>query len=91
MGVREEECAFAGVDDARVKALTRRLASCAKEAKSLDLQIFGGTGTATLRARVDDQRSGGLIVAEIGGPTVWDGGDGATHIADDGLMYGEGA
>jgi hypothetical protein len=91
MSAREAECAFAGVDERRVAALARRLAACAKEARSLGVEIFGGTGSATIRARVPDAMSGGMIVAEVPGPCVWDGGDGATHIGQDGLMYGEGA
>lgn len=91
MSARDAECEFAGVDVTRVAALSRRLAACAKEARSLGLEIFGGSGTATIRARVDDHRSGALIVAEVSGPCVWNGGDGATHEKADGLMYGEDA
>lgn len=91
MTVREAECAFSGVDVKRVSALSRRLTACAKEAKALGLEVFGGSGNGTLRARVDDVRSGGMVVAEVSGPCIWNGGDGATHIAEDGLMYGEGA
>lgn len=91
MAAREDECAFAGVDEKRVAALARRLKACANEAKSLGLEIFGGSGTATLRAPAEDFRSGALIVAEIDGPACWNGGDGATHTKADGLVYGEDA
>lgn len=92
MSARPDECSAAGVSEKRVQALSRRLAACAKEAKDIGVFIFAGSGSATIRAHVPDIRGGALIVAEIGGPTgLWDGGDGATHWREDGLLVGEDA
>jgi hypothetical protein len=91
MSVLEEECERAGLDRAKVASIVRRLNSAAKDAKALGLTIFGGSGTGSLRWRDPDENDvyqGPLVVAHIRGGN-FDGGDGAEHPDEFGLMRGE--
>jgi hypothetical protein len=91
--VLDEECAAVDVDPARVARLARRLEACAKEAKALGVFMFGGAGTCTVRAHSPSHAQLGdrpFIVAHVGGPALWDGGDGAELADGAGLMRGEG-
>lgn len=94
MIVREDECEFVGVDAKKVARLARRLEACAKEARTLGVSFFGGSGAGSIRApspsvhQLDDRP---YILASLGAPFLWDGGDGACMEDQDGLMRGEGA
>lgn len=71
--VNTERCARARLDPVRVDSLTRRLRAVAKEARRLDLKIFGAAGHGELRATrlgVGEQS----VVAELG--FGFDGGEG---------------
>lgn len=80
-----DECLAAGLDPAQVRRIAKGLSRYAKEAKSLGVEVFGGSGFGQLR--FDDGGDGKLIVAELDG--LFDGGDGASGPRDDGLMRGE--
>jgi hypothetical protein len=89
--VLEDECDRAGLDPKRVSSIARRLSSAAKDAKALGLTIFGGSGSGSLRWRgpdTNDYRTGPLVVAHLDGSN-FDGGDGAEHSDEFGLMRGE--
>ena len=81
--VNEPECEAAGVDPDDVRKLLLRLERAAREAERLGLEIFGGSGTASLRG------PGDLVVGSVGGPQLWDGGAGDQKVGADGLMRGE--
>lgn len=81
---QEEECLTAGVDAKRVESIARRLSALGKEARDLGIQIFGGSGTGTLRPWGEKP----LILARLDGGT-WDGGCGATRYDNEGLERGE--
>jgi len=89
MPVNENECVAAGLDPKAVARLVRKLERAGKEAKSLGLTIFGGSGSGSLRPGGYDPR-GPLVVGYMLSGS-WDGGDGAEHQDSDGLMRGEGA
>lgn len=63
MYVNDAECEAAGLDPEEVKRIATGLSRYAKKAEALGLQIFGGTGTGSLR--FDDGGPGKLVVAEI--------------------------
>lgn len=91
MTILEDECERAGLDQAKVASITRRLSKAAREANALGLTIFGGSGSGSLRWRdpfENDHRRGPLVVAHIQGGN-FDGGDGAEHPDEYGLMRGE--
>lgn len=79
------ECEAAGLDPAQVRRIAKGLSRYAKEAQSLGMQVFGGTGSGTLR--FDDGGNGRLIVGTLDGN--FDGGDGAESTDSDGLQRGE--
>jgi hypothetical protein len=83
------ECCLARVKPSEVEKLSKKLLSCARDAKRLGLTIFGGPGRVDLRKRERDDGTGGaLIVADLGaGP--WDGGDGGHSFDEKGLLRGE--
>ncbi|RCW64038.1 hypothetical protein DET61_11679 [Marinobacter nauticus] len=85
MYVNEDECEAAGLDPEEVKRIATGLSRYAKKAEALGLQIFGGTGTGSLR--FDDGGPGKLVVAEIEGN--FDGGDGGSTASKGGLLRGE--
>lgn len=91
MSALEEECERAGLDPRKVASIARRLSAAAKDAKALGLTIFGGSGMGSLRWHdpyENDPRKGPLVVAHLAGGN-FDGGDGAEHPDDFGLMRGE--
>lgn len=91
MGILEDECAHAGLDPKRVASIARRLSAAARDAKSLGLIVFGGSGNGSLRWHdplSNRHRQGPLVVAHIGGGN-FDGGDGSEHPDENGLMRGE--
>lgn len=85
MYVNESECEAADLDAEEVERIARGLSRYAKQAEALGLQIFGGTGSGTLR--FNDGGPGRLIVAQIDGD--FDGGDGGSSTSSDGLERGE--
>jgi hypothetical protein len=90
MSVYEDECEFAGLDPKHVASIARRISKAAVDAKAMGLMIFGGSGGGTLRWFAEggaDIRQGALVVAELNG--LFDGGDGATHNDENGLLRGE--
>lgn len=88
---REDECARAGLDPKKVASIARRIAAAAKDAKDLGLTVFGGSGSGSLRwhdPMSNNPRLGPLVVAHMPGGN-FDGGDGAEHPDEYGLMRGE--
>jgi aminoglycoside phosphotransferase family enzyme len=85
--INEVEVEKSGLDPEKVKKLDRMMIRFAREAKKLHIEIFGGTGSLSLRYH-DDDNMGELILAEVGGNIS--GGDGADHKNwGDGLNRGE--
>jgi len=84
--VNEDECNAAGLNKKEVASIARGLNRYAIRAKRLGITVFGGTGFGSLRYR-DSNEKGTLILAELKGD--FDGGDGGSHIDDDGLERSE--
>lgn len=82
----ENECEAAGIDSKKVESLARRFAALAKESHALGVYVFGGSGSGTIRPIRHNERP--LILARITS-SGFDGGDGATHTDEDGLLRGE--
>lgn len=82
--VNERECKAAGVDPKEVLRIARGLSRYSKQAAALGLQVFGGSGTGTLRAFGERP----LILASISGGTI-DGGAGGESFDENGLLRGE--
>lgn len=80
-----DECKAAGLDAKEVERIAKGLTRYALQAEALGIQIFGGTGSGSLR--YDDGCPGRLIVAELNGN--FDGGDGGERPSSDGLRRGE--
>ena len=83
--INNKECEVAGLNLLDVKRITKGLSRYAKEAQKLGIEIFGGSGSGSLR--FDDRGGGKLILAELDGN--FDGGDGAACEDDNGLIRGE--
>lgn len=83
--VNNAECEAAGLDSKEVERIAKGLSRYAKQAEALGIQVFGGTGSGSLR--FDDGASGKLIVAHLEGD--YDGGDGGSRPSEDGLERGE--
>lgn len=83
----EAECRHAGLDPKRVERIARRIARAMAEAEEMGVFLFGGSGSGSLRYDAGDRRAP-LVVATMSG--MYDGGDGACHEDEDGLMRGEG-
>ena len=93
ISVNEKECDYVGVDPEEVERIAKGIAKYAKQARKLNLMIFGegtgGAGSASLRFNDDDRlEKGSVIVAHISEGT-WDGGDGGCREDDEGLLRGE--
>lgn len=91
MGALDQECRRAGLDPAKISRLANRLGRAAKDAHSLGLTIFGGSGAGSLRwsdPYETDARAAPFVVAHIPGFN-FDGGDGAEAPDENGLMRGE--
>lgn len=86
--VNEEECRIVGVCPDEIKRLAKRISSAAKALEKMGCGIFGGSGTGTIRW-ADCGEKGDIILAGLEG--VFDGGDGATHVDEDGVERGEAA
>lgn len=82
--LNEKECEHAGIDQAALRKVARRLERDLKDLDRLGVYLFAGS---SITLRVADGMSNHLVVAEVNGNAS--GGDGATHIADDGFMRGE--
>lgn len=80
MWINEEECTAAGVSPADVRRIARRLSFAGREARAFGIQIFGGSGSGSLR-------KDGYILATLDGH--FDGGDGAEHQDENGMWRGE--
>ncbi|EFL88344.1 hypothetical protein [Ahrensia sp. R2A130] len=89
MSAKMDECNQANVDPVVVARLAKRAERLGKDIQAAGLTAFGGSGSLTLRAVDPDHSHQLLIVANVYGPTVWDGGDGAHHTGCNGLEYGE--
>lgn len=85
MLINEDECIFARLDIKKVQSIARRISTAAKEAETMGIHIFGGSGKGTLRFRDGGDRA--LIVAHIDGG--FDGGDGGCVEDNDGYLRGE--
>jgi hypothetical protein len=85
MDVYQLECERAGLDPGEVRKIARGLGRYALQAERLGLTAYGAS-TASLRFQ-DARDKPPLIVATLDGD--WDGGDGATHLDEDGLRRGE--
>jgi hypothetical protein len=84
--IHEKECEAAGLDPKEVLRIARGISKYAKQAQALGIQVFGGSGTGSLR--FPDGWNGDLVLADLDG--TFDGGDGkANDFGDDGLMRGE--
>lgn len=86
MWAQHDECKAAGVDIRKIESIARRISKAGKEAAAMGVNIFGGSGTGSLRF---DDRSGkgSLILAGLDG--IFDGGDGAVMLDDTDLERGE--
>jgi len=84
--INEAEVEKSGLNPEKVKKLDRLMRRFVREAGKLRLEIFGGSGTLTLRY-TDDPNKGHLILAEAGGNIS--GGDGGQTLWGDGLARGE--
>lgn len=71
--IEDARCEDLGLDAKRVASVARRLASAAAEARAMDLIVFGGSGSGTLR-HVPTGCGTAAIVAWLG--RGFDGGDG---------------
>jgi hypothetical protein len=80
-----DECEAAGLDPKEVERIANGLSRYAKKASALGIDVFGGSGSGSLR--FDDGGPGRLIVADIEGQI--DGGDGSVRHDEHGLMRGE--
>jgi hypothetical protein len=49
MNIDEELCESFGLDPKQVKSIAARLSKAAKEAESIGLTVFGGSGSGSLR------------------------------------------
>jgi len=87
MSANYNECQAAGIDPKKVDSLIRSLNKTVKKLDELDITLFGGSGSGTLRYR-DTPHKGALIVGELLGSN-FDGGDGAYCENDDNLLRGE--
>jgi flagellin-like hook-associated protein FlgL len=85
MFVNVDECIAAGLDPKEINRIAAGITRYALQAQALGVQVFGGTGTGSLR--FDDSRPGRLILAELDGD--FDGGDGGERPSSDGLRRGE--
>ena len=87
MDVHRDECEAAGVDPEKLKRLAARLSKCGKELKEMGLEVFGGSGSGSIRTSMGFDGKGQLVLADIDGS--YDGGDGAASYGEDGLLRGE--
>ena len=85
MFANDAECEAAGLDAQEVDRIAKGLSRYAKQAQALGIQVFGGTGSGSLR--FDDGGPGKLVVARLVGD--FDGGDGGSGPSADGLERGE--
>ncbi|SEI11449.1 hypothetical protein SAMN05660691_03825 [Rheinheimera pacifica] len=83
--VNEKECEAAGLNPLDVKRIAQGLSRYAKEAQKLGIEVFGGSGSGSLR--FDDRGNGNLFLAVLDGD--FNGGHGAADESDDGLIRGE--
>jgi hypothetical protein len=72
---------------AEVKKIAAGLSRLGKKAEKMGLKIFGGSGSGTLRK--DDGTNSPVILADLSGASVWDGGDGAEMEDENGILRGE--
>lgn len=80
MHVNEELCIKFGLDPKEVSSIARRLSRAAKEAEALGLEVFGGSGTGSLRYwKAEMKGPGHNDVAYLDGH--FDGGDGGDVYA----------
>lgn len=85
MFVNVPECVHAGLDPKKVERIAKGLSRYLREADSLGIELFGGSGTGSLR--FDDGQGQKLVLAYVDGHV--DGGDGGTSTMDRGLERGE--
>lgn len=85
MYVNEKECEALGLDIKEVERIAKGLSRYGKQAEALGVDVFGGSGSGSLRKDLDGE--GQLVVAYLDG--CFDGGDGATREDENGLLRGE--
>lgn len=85
MYINHKACEKVGLNIKKVQSIARRISKAAKEAEELGIDIFGGSGTGSLR--FDDNGERNLIIGYIDG--VFDGGDGGSMEDDEGFLRGE--
>jgi len=89
MHANEDECIAADLDVDEIDLLAGRISRAMRRLDDLDVFVFGGAGTGTLRYKDKHaDKRGSLIVADLDGD--YDGGDGADNpLNEDGLLRGE--
>lgn len=87
MIINDEECAKAELDPRVIARLGQRLERVIRDCTALGIQVFGGTGSASLRFD-DHVDQPPLILAELS-PANVSGGDGAIRVASDGYERAE--
>ncbi|GBO88621.1 hypothetical protein [Marinobacter salsuginis] len=85
MFINIPECEHAGLDPKKVERIAKGLSRYLREAESLGIELFGGSGTGSLR--FDDGHGRKLVLGYVEGHV--DGGDGSTSTLDGGLERGE--
>lgn len=78
-----------GLDEKKVASIARRLSKVAKEADTMGITIFGGSGSGSLRIYNSDDgiEARPLVLAELDGH--FDGGGGACWKDEEGCLRGE--
>ena len=71
------------IDEKKLESIVRRLSKIGREMDKMGLQLFGGSGSGTLRT------SDHTIIADIDGAGCFDGGDGGCRVDDKGILRGE--
>ena len=83
-----EECYRSGIDSNEVSEIAAAIERQVEKLRGMGLHVFGGTGAGTIRLASPDPNDGrDYILAELG--CGFDGGDGATHLDEEGLLRGE--
>ena len=79
----EDECMAVWLDPKKLASIAKRFEKLAKELRTMNCFVFGGSGHGTIRQHGDRP----LILASCG--EGFDGGCGACSPDEDGLLRGE--